>query len=576
MVLGHAAALLLGLVAAVITILVGPALQLLVRQNSGMKTAIPWSDLLSERLSSFPVYLTGSDTVDASILFSTLPWILIAVALVKALLGGIQWFIWERIGERIARRIRHDLMSHYVRLDPDSRRSLHGLQYDGDLVSSLTNDVRVLREYVIHFYGGLPREGLQTVFLGATLVALSPKLFFMFLFGIVPAAVILRQFGKRLRGRTAKVLSETAELSEWIQQRLLGFETIKHFKTESTEHARLQQMNETLLARLIRAGRIRARTSPLIEAFGVTAIALILYVALVDVRSGSVTGAVLVSFFASIGLFAQTAAKLGKYFNSNREGSAAIDRIQSARLFFEKHARLDVTPEKGINLHDQGVIGCQSVTFRYPGQQIPAVDELSLSFSAGKIYGIAGPSGAGKSSLFRILLGLSYPESGHVWATSSAAYLPQSCQLMSGTLFENIVYPADSGDRSRAAEVLREVGLDGFVEQLDVPVGNFSGGQIQRVFLARLLYMDAKILLVDEGTSALDPEIEQVIYRSLRKMADSGACVVMIAHRMTALEHCDQVILMDQGKVCESGTCDDLRKSPRFQQLMRRSAQIHS
>jgi ABC-type multidrug transport system fused ATPase/permease subunit len=163
---------------------------------------------------------------------------------------------------------------------------------------------------------------------------------------------------------------------------------------------------------------------------------------------------------------------------------------------------------------------------------------------------------------------LTRPDSGRVWVNRSVAYLPQSSQLMSGTLLDNIVYPAATGDRSKAARALVDVGLDDFVESLEMPVGNLSGGQIQRVFLARLIYLDAKIVLVDEGTSALDPEIEQAVYTSLRKLAASGACVVMIAHRLSALEHCDEVLLMNSGKICESGSYADMRKSQNFQNLM--------
>ncbi len=563
MLLGHTSALLLGLVAALITLLIGPSLQLMLTSQSG---SVRWSELVSPRLSWLPEMLSGSNEIAAVALFDALPVLLISVALVKALVGGFQWFVWERLGEKISRAIRQDLMASYVHLSPEARRSPEGSAIDSSIATSMTNDVRMLREYIVHFYGGLPREGLQVLFLGVTLVLLSPKLFLAFLIGLVPAAFVIRRFGKRLRGRAAKVLVETAELAEWIQQRLFGFETIKHFKTETREYEKLRQLNETLLDRMVRAARLRARTSPLIEAFGIIAIVFILYIALADVRSGQVTGAVLISFFSSIGLFAQSAAKLGKYFNSNREGMAAVERLEGTARFLNLHARAIVGAP--VDNHSGSAVVCEGVTISYGGAPGPALDGISVNFKHGRFYGIGGTSGAGKTTLFKAILGLVSPDSGSVRVSGNICYMPQGVQLMSAPLLENICYPDQQGNSERAAAALREVGIQEFVDRLqEVPMA-VSGGQAQRLLLARLVYHDAKVVLVDEGTSALDPELEQVVYRCLRGLAARGACVIMIAHRVPALESADEIVLMEHGKIVEQGTAQFVRQSPAFNRLL--------
>ena len=567
MLAGHTAALLLGLVAALITLLIGPSLQLMLTSQSG---SVPWRELVSPRLAWLPERLSGSPTIAAAALFESLPVLLVSVALVKAFFGGVQWFIWERIGEKISRAIRRDLMADYVHLSPEARRSPAGRAVDSSIATSMTNDVRMLREYIVHFYGGLPREGLQVLFLGATLVLLSPKLFVAFLAGLLPAALVIRRFGKRLRGRTAKVLIETAELAEWIQQRLLGFETIKHFRTESSEYKKLKQLNEILLDRMIRAGRLRARTSPLIEAFGVIAIVVILYIALEDVRSGRVTGAVLISFFSSIGLFAQSVAKLGKYFNSNKEGMAAVERLATTVDFLNAHAKAVV----GSTIGEDGdvAVSCKNITLSYPGGISPALDNVSFKFICGRLYGIGGMSGAGKTTLFKAILGLVSPDSGTVLTSGKICYMPQGVQLMSATLLENICYPDREGDANRAAFALREVGIPEFADRLgEIPLA-ISGGQAQRLLLARLVYHDAKVVLIDEGTSALDPELEQVVYRCLRGLAARGASVIMIAHRIPALESADEIVIMERGRIIEQGTTKLVRQSPAFTRLLNHEA----
>ena len=567
MLAGHVAAIMLGVVAALITLLVGPSLQLLVSQRSG---GIPWSELVSPRLAWLPQMLAGTPEISATDLFHSLPLLLVIVALVKALLGGTQWYIWESLGERVSRKIRHDLMAAYVRLSPGARRSADGLKVDSMIATGISNDVRMLREYIVHFHGGLPREGLQVLFLGVTIFALSPKLFLAFLLGLAPAALVIRKFGKRLRGRAAKVLSETAELGEWIQQRLLGFETIKHFGTEERECAKLRALNETLLDRMMRAGRLRARTSPLIEAFGVAAIVAILYVALDDVRSGRVSGAVLISFFSSIALFAQAAAKLGKYFNSNKEGMAAVDRLAACADFLRKNHVASIavgsTPGAGF------AVSCDAIRVRYDGAASMALDDVSMDFLPGRVYALAGASGAGKTTLFKVILGLVQPESGNVRVDGKICYMPQHVQLMSASLIENVSYPETDGDRSRVMAALQEVGIPEFADRLDEIPAAVSGGQAQRILLARIIYHDAQVILVDEGTSALDPGLEKLVYRILRQLAARGACVIMIAHRIPALESADEIILMEQGRIVEKGAGTFVRQTPAFSRLLAHEA----
>ena len=564
---GHVAAIMLGILAALIALLVGPSLQLLVSERSG---GIPWSDLVSPRLAWLPRMIAGTPEISGAELFRVLPLLLVSVAFVKALLGGTQWYIWESLGERVSRRIRHDLMAAYVRLSPGARRDAEGMKVDASIATGISNDVRMLREYIVHFHGGLPREGLQVLFLGVTIFALSPKLFIAFIAGLAPAALVIRKFGKRLRGRAAKVLSETAELGEWIQQRLLGFETIKHFGTEERECAKLRALNETLLDRMMRAGRLRARTSPLIEAFGVAAIVAILYVALDDARSGRVSGAVLISFFSSIALFAQSGAKLGKYFNSNKEGMAAVDRLAACAEFMRGNGveNIAVVSNPGLGV----AVSCEAIRVRYDGSAAVALDDVSMDFLPGRVYALAGASGAGKTTLFKVILGLVSPDSGNVSVSGKICYMPQHVQLMSASLLENVSYPEPGGDRSRAVAALREVGIPEFADRLDeIPVA-VSGGQAQRILLARIVYHDAQVILVDEGTSALDPGLEKMVYRILRQLAARGACVIMIAHRIPALESADEIVLLEKGRVVEKGAGTSVRQTPAFSRLLAHEA----
>jgi ABC-type multidrug transport system ATPase subunit len=225
----------------------------------------------------------------------------------------------------------------------------------------------------------------------------------------------------------------------------------------------------------------------------------------------------------------------------------------------------------------QVAVSCKNLRVVYPDSVRAALDSFSYDFLRGRFYAIGGASGAGKTTLFKSMLGLTGDSldlsSGSVSVCGPICYMPQDVRLMSTTsMLQNISYPDVNGDRSRAAKALATVGLSDFEARLDSLADNLSGGQAQRVLLARLAYHEAPIVLVDEGTSALDPELEIVVYRCLRKLAAQGACVIMIAHRIPALESADEVLILEGGKLVGQGTVEVVKRSPAFSRLLTQDA----
>jgi len=553
-------ALILALITSAVTVLVGPALQVITSTGSSV---LKIEDLVGPRIAPFIERLTGITAMTASELFMVLPWALVSLALVKAVVGAAQWFMWERAGELVALNLRRDLAHQYITIDPARRRTQESRGHEAELAGAATSDVRLLREYIVHFYGGLPREVLQAVFLMVQLALLSPKLTLIFLIGIVPAVAAAQRIGKKVRRRAAKALDDYSLMTEWLQQRLLGVETIKHYGTEAIEVAKMHQLSQSLYERFLGAVRVKARTSPAIEAFAVISLALVLVIALRDVASGATTGSIQMSFFATLAMLTQAGAKLGRYVNSNREGAAAVDRLQAVTGFFTGAARPLITAgqtEKGLAAR----LILEGVTARYPEANGNALTNFSYSFEAGRIYCLAGPSGAGKSSVFNIVLGLLKPTEGRVRFLAPAGdprrlvtYMPQKVQLVPDTVAANVAYPDVTFDTARVEAALAKVGLRDVVSSmpsgLQTLVGEggrgMSGGQAQRLLLARLWYARAPFVLVDEGTSALDPELEGVVHELLRELANQGAVVMTIAHRQSAADRADTVLKLEAGRL---------------------------
>ena len=570
----------LGLVTAVVGALVGPCVQVL---TAPKESILPLVDLLGPRLGDVAAGIIGTPGVKAGELLHHLPLLLVVLAFFKATLGLAQWYLWERAGEIVSMRLRDDLTHSFVDLAPDERRTSEGRNMEEQLSSAITTDVKLLREYLVHFYGGLPREAFQVVSMAVMLVLLSPKLTLIFLLGVAPAAAIASRVGRKLKRRASKALSDYSQLTEWLQQRLLGVETIKHYQTEGIEIASMERLTSSLYERFLRAARVKARTSPLLESLAVTSMVIVLIIALRDIQAGRTTGAIELSFFSTLGLLSQAAAKLGRYLNSNREGAAAVERLRALFQCFLPHQQ-DVATAAPLVVGSATSLICQHLTARYPGSAQPALTDLSFQFNGGRIYCLAGPSGAGKSTLFNLLLGLVKPVSGHVemhatHAVSGApvAYMPQKVLLLPGSVAANVAYPDANPDLGRVADALDRVGMTqavrGIDGGLDARIGDggagVSGGQAQRLLLARLWYHQKPFVLVDEGTSALDPEIEQTVYALLRQLADRGAVVITIAHRLAAAQIADELLLLQGGRLTASGTPTEVMASPAFALALR-------
>lgn len=245
-----------------------------------------------------------------------------------------------------------------------------------------------------------------------------------------------------------------------------------------------------------------------------------------------------------------------------------LERLEAIRK-----QNLPPRPEPDPRFRFQRAITLENVTFRYPGAEWPSLDGISFSIRKGTQVGIVGPSGAGKSTLIGILSGLMPPESGLFLVDGEAVtgarlaaycarvgYVPQTPYIMSGTIAENVAFSqwGKPYDEEKVRRACRMAALD-VVEKdprgIDYPIGEhgagLSGGQAQRVSIARALYAGPEILILDESTSALDQGTEAAIMETIRRL--QGMTVIIIAHRLTTVEHCDDIVWIQDGKVVKTG-----------------------
>lgn len=558
--------LLLGFVVAPFANLVGPALLVL---NNDYNTTYHLEELFGEKIAQIIGLFLDANSFQGHQLLAALPLSIFTFGLLRTSLSASIFYSWERIGEFVSVKIRDDLIKAFLFINPENRQEIE--KQEENLASSMATDVKMTREYIARFYGGLPRELIQVLVLSLNLWLISADLFYLFMIGIIPSGVILSRVGKKIRRRSKNALDQFSRLTEWLQQRLLGVETIKHYQTEAIETNKMQAIVEDLEKQVIRTIRVKARTSPIIETVAIFALIIVFFFAFRQIENGQLSGNLLLNFFATIGLLSQSAGKLGKHFNSNREASAAISRITEQISAYNKFHTQKIAHNYLASSSPK--ITCKNLTFRYDQASANALDEFDFEFTSGNFYAILGHSGSGKSTLSKILMAEVQPTSGtiqfHCHSASPILFVPQKVRLLKSHLAANIAYPNSEINRDLVEDVLRKMDLGDYTTRAFEPdvIGELSGGQSQRVLLARVFYHDKEVLIIDEGTSALDPRLEKQFYDDLAQLNKANKIIIAIAHRPAILDYADEVVILEKGKKTASGKVDAIKQHPIFKKF---------
>lgn len=565
----------LGIISSVIATLVGPSLQMLMNPQSGK--FIDLATLFGPRISQFLKICTGLSEISLEDFRVLLPLFLISIAGLKFLFSIFQWLLWEALSEDFARKIRRRLVSNFLIYQPSLAKKDSPDEVGSRLTSALAADTRILKEYMVHFWGGLPREGIQAFFLALTLIFLSPELSFYFIGMGLPVVILVQRVGKKLRRRSQEALRDFGSLTEYLQQRFLGMETIKQVQTEKKEEQSMVLLSDALLNRYLRALRVKSRTAPIVEGASGLIIALLLYLSLTSVQVGDTATTVQISFFATLALLSQSTTKLAKYFNSNREGGAASSRLEELFDLLAdgkpKEPRNYEFPANHLTINPHVYLNDVQVNYYSVGSK-DVLNVKELQFDAGQVHLILGPSGSGKSTLLKVLAGLNpgCTRGKILWNgkenTIPIAYVPQHLVLAPLNLAQNVSYPTLKPDMERVYDCLKRVNLtelwqrdQALIAGKSFEANNFSGGQLQRIFLARAQYHQDSTVLIDEGTSALDPVTERLIYEMVLEWTERGRLVIMVAHRLAALKIADRILCMANGQITFNGSKKDFLAS---------------
>ena len=501
--------------------------------------------------------------------------------LVLSLLSAFIWILesafeyaYTRLWRNLAQDVQHD-----IRLDAYSHVQDLELAYfednsTGGLLSILNDDVNQLERFLDVGANEIIHVVTTALIVGGTFFVLTPDIAWM---AIVPIPIIIGgsvAFQRWLAPRYADVRDKVSILNSRLANNLSGITTIKSFTTETYEVERLSKDSNAYRASNRKAIQLSAAFIPLIRMVILAGFTAILLYGGMQAASGILavgTYSVLV-FLTQRLLWPLT--RLGQTFDLYQRAMASITRVMDLLdTPIAIHSGENALPLSAI----KGQVNLNNITFAY-NQREAVIKNLDLHIPAGQTIAIVGATGSGKSTLVKLLLRLYEVQAGRIsvddqdikdivlWdLRRGIGLVSQDVFLFHGTVRENISYGSSDATTSQIIEAAKIAEADEFIQQLpdsyDTVVGErgqkLSGGQKQRIAIARAILKDPPILILDEATSAVDNETEAAIARSLEKITQNRTTIA-IAHRLSTIRHSDCIYVMEQGKLIEQGTHEEL------------------
>ncbi len=472
--------------------------------------------------------------------------------------------------QRLTARLREDVFAHMQRLPLGFFQS----RQVGALQSILANDVPILQSAVLLVRDVLDAPLRILAFL-IYIFYLNWRLALLACLFLPAIALLIQRLGRQIHRITHQTQGSLADITALVQEALSGVRVIKSFAMEDREIERFAQRNRQVLYHSLKGERRRARLRPTVEFIGAISIALVLWFGGHQVASGQMSTGQLMSFLFLLHQIAQAANGIGSLMLTRKQVRAAAERI-----FREV---LDVEPEvydapDAVELPRlQGLIEFRNVSFRYPtGEQ--ALRNVSFTIAPGEVVALVGHSGAGKSTLVDLLLRFYTPQQGTIHIDGyelscvrleslrqQIGVVPQQTVLFVGTVAENIAYGKPDATQEEIETAARAAHAHEFIERLpdgyQTLIGDrgvrLSGGESQRIAIARALLRNPRILILDEATAALDPISERMIQRVIEEGRGKRTTLI-IAHRWSTVQCADRVLVLHRGELIEQGTHAEL------------------
>ncbi len=494
----------------------------------------------------------------------------VIIWVLESLFEYIYGVLWRNLAQSVQHDFRLDAYSHIQELE----MAWFSDQSKGELMSILNDDINQLERFLDKGANELLQVGTTVIVISAIFFYISPTIA---IYSVIPIPVIIWgsfRFQSRIGPRYAEVRKEVGLLNSLLSNNLSGISTIKSFTSEELEVERVRAASQAYREANRSAIRLSAAFVPLIRmAILVGFTATLLHGGFVTLDGGMAIASYSVMIFMMQRLL-WPLTRLGETFDLYQRAMISTVRVlgllETEIKVVEGEKELDITKVKGgINFQD--------VDFAYPERE-QVISGFGLDIKPGTTQAIVGPTGSGKTTVIRLLLRFHDPSSGQISLDgddikdlrvkslrSAISLVTQTITLFPGTVMQNIAYGKKGATEDEIVEAARIAEAHDFVTSLpdgyETQIGEgghkLSGGQRQRLSIARAVLKDAPILVLDEATSSVDNETEEALQKSLAVISKDRTTIV-IAHRLSTIRHSDSIMVLDEGKVVELGSHDEL------------------
>lgn len=517
-------------------------------------------------------------------IFGPLVWALIALVVVSAFISGFQHYLLQRTGEGVVLSSRRTLVRRMLHLpisEFDTRRT-------GDLVSRVGSDTTLLRAVLTQ--GLVDAIGGALTFAGAlvAMIIIDPILLGLTLLVIFVAIVVVVTLSRRIRVASRKAQDQVGELAAAVERAISSVRTVRAANATDREIAEVDLAAKGAWQMGIKVAKISALVVPVSFIAMQVAFLTVLGVGGYRVAAGAITVAQLVSFILFLFMMIMPLGQAFGAISSTNSALGALGRIQEIiALPIEGENDRDIAPlnpqssePRSILKKAKNALTFNKVSFSYSESPV-ILDHVSFTVPHGQRTALVGPSGSGKSTILSLIERFYDPTAGVIKLgsvdireldrealRSQIGYVEQDAPVLAGTIADNLRLAKPGATDDECLAVLNDVNLSRVVKRnplgINALVGEngimLSGGERQRLAIARSLLAAPPILLLDESTSSLDGKNEQMMREAIDKVAVDRTLLI-IAHRLSTVVDCDQIVVLEQGKVIGTGTHSELVKS---------------